>query len=456
MLKTIYDHSPIWAQNLMTSADGFRKNRSRYGSRYQQQRDFLPLYDSWTLEEKQKFQLNRLRSFLQHAHDNSAFYRERIPQEFIDDLSSLNELAELPTIDKETLRQNITDIFTVSSKNSVESHTGGTTGKSLIVRTTFDDSYERMAQLDHFKSCVGFENRKMRRASFTGKHIVPARQSTGAMWRFNHPTNQLLFSSIRLSPFNAEKYAAALNDFRPHALDGFPSAMVIVARYILAHNVKLNFKPLALFPTAETLTAEYRQVLQEAFQAPVYDQYASSEGAPFVTECSANRLHFKINSGVFELGPDGNTLVTSFTTRGTPLIRYDIGDRIVPDQSANLCECGVQEPLAQEIEGRAIDFLVRPDGARVYAGQTANILKNVNNSVVKAQFRQTDTLGVRLLLVVDHSRWNQVDLDALSSDYRDTMGSDSGLDLMYVDDITPASSGKHRLIVNSIGDDDDI
>lgn len=450
-LKVIYDYSPIWAQNLMTSADGYHKNRSRYGAGYWDYRASLPEYDALPLEHKQQYQLDRLRHFLQYSRDSSTFYRDRIPQDFISDMTSVNDLVGLPILGKETLRKNIERVFTVPKKRSIESHTGGTTGTSLIVRTTIANSYERMAQLDHFKACIGFENRQMRRASFTGKHIVPARQASGAMWRMNRPTNQLLFSSIRLSPSNAAGYIAALNAFRPHALDGFPSAMAVLAKHMLVHGIKLNYKPLALFPTAETLTDELRETLEAAFAAPTYDQYASSEGAPFVTECRARRLHIKLNSGVFEPGPDGNTLVTSFTTEGTPLIRYDIGDRIVPDEATRQCECGIEEPLAIRIDGRSGDYLVRPDGGRIYSGQTSNILKNVNNSIVKAQFQQDDPTKVKLLLVVDATKWSQADVTSLNSDFRQTMSPSSELELIFVDDIELASSGKHRLILNRIG-----
>ena len=434
----------------MTSAEGLRKNRKRYGRGYWEAREFLPTYDSWTLEEKQAYQLERLRNFMQYARDNSDFYRERIPQDFIADLQSPSDLRSLPILDKETLRENIDRVFTVDRKNATEGHTGGTTGKSLVVRSTIPNSFERMAQLDHFKSVIGFENRKMRRASFTGKHIIPFRQTSGPLWRLNRPTNQLLFSSLRLSPDNAKDYVAALNKYRPHALDGFPSAMAILARYMLQQNITLEYQPIGLFPTAETLTAELREVLETAFGAPAYDQYASSEGAPFIYECPSRRLHIKLNSGVFEPGPDGNTLVTSFTTEGTPLIRYDIGDRVILDEQTRQCECGIEEPLALRIDGRAGDFLTRADGAHIYSGQTSNILKNVNNSIVEAQFRQDSTAKVTLLLVIDQIKWSDADLKQLNLDFTETMGPGVELKLEFVSAIERAPSGKHRLIVSNL------
>ena len=57
----------------------------------------------------------------------------------------------------------------------------------------------------------------------------------------------------------------------------------------------------------------------------IKDQYASSEGAPFIFECPHGKMHIDITSGVFEVldesGNDadmGELVVTSFSTRGTP------------------------------------------------------------------------------------------------------------------------------------------
>ena len=86
------------------------------------------------------------------------------------------DLCSLPTISKEDIRENIDKVITISKKNALKGHTGGTTGKSLTVYSTKADSMKRMAMLDHFKSRVGYEHLKMKRATFNGKHIIPPEQ----------------------------------------------------------------------------------------------------------------------------------------------------------------------------------------------------------------------------------------------------------------------------------------
>ena len=64
------------------------------------------------------------------------------------------------------------------------------------------------------------------------------------------------------------------------------------------------------------VTSSGRELLERVFSCNVYDQYASSEGAPFVAECGSQVLHIELTSGVFEHFEEGSdaVLVTSFTT----------------------------------------------------------------------------------------------------------------------------------------------
>ena len=67
-------------------------------------------------------------------------------------IKTTEDLKKLPIVDKEMLRKNIHECFTLSNKNSeLEGHTGGTTGKSLVVLYTIEDQMKRMATLDHLK-----------------------------------------------------------------------------------------------------------------------------------------------------------------------------------------------------------------------------------------------------------------------------------------------------------------
>lgn len=300
VLEKFYDRSPIFFQNIMVSVSGYHRNITRYGKTYYEYRKFLSDFDTWSLERKLEYQRQELVKFIKHAVNHSKFYRELYKNIDIDSIKTTDDLMRLPIVDKEMLRANIDNVVTIPRKGAVEGHTGGTTGKSLVVLFTPDDMMKRMAFLDHFKARVGFEHRKMRRATFNGKHIVPPNQRKKVFWRYNAACKQMIYSSFHLTEENMKYYVESLNRFKPHAIDGFFMSMCDVAGYIERHRIKLEFTPIAIFPTSETLTKAGRELLERVFKCKVFDQYASSEGAPFVTECENQVLHMELASGVFE------------------------------------------------------------------------------------------------------------------------------------------------------------
>lgn len=451
ILQKIYDHSPIFFQNLMTTCSGYQKNNVRYGKTYYEYLDFLRDFDGWALERKLEFQRCKLVNFIHYAYEHSKFYRNLYKNIDIASIQTINDLKKLPIVDKEMLRQNIADVVTVSRQQAVEGHTGGTTGKSLVILSTVEDAMKRMAMLDHFKERVGFKHRLMKRATFMGKHIIPPKQTQKIFWRYNASCKQMLYSSFHLSEANMKYYIQSLNTFKPDALDGFFTCMCDLASYIEWHDLALQFTPVAIFPTSETLTTSGRQLLERVFHSKVYDQYASSEGAPFVTECPNQVLHMELASGVFEHFEEDNdeVLVTSFTTHGTPLIRYRIGDCM---EFADIpCSCGLQSPTVHSIQGRRLDFLYTVEGAKINMGNVANSLKNIPNAIIRAKFVQEKVGEITILLEVDKTRYKEEYDILLVDEFQHKMGMTTKVIIKHVDEISRASSGKFRMIENIVG-----
>ena len=448
--EKIYDLSPIFFQNIMVSLKGHLNSRQRYGRAYKEYRAFLQDYDTWSIEKKLQYQQDELIAFVRFAFEKSAFYNELYKNIDIESIRSVEDLKRLPVLEKEMLRKNIDTVQTYPDEPCLFSNTGGTTGKSLQVAMTHADMMRRMAMLDHFKSKVGFEHRKMRRATFNGKHIVPPKQTKKCFWRYNASCKQKIYSSFHITEENMKYYVEDLNKFKPHALDGFFTSMCDIAGYIERHNIQLAFTPVAIFPTSETLTAEGRALLERVFGCKVYNQYASSEGAPFVNDCIHQQLHVELASGVFETYGDNNeVLVTSFTTRATPLIRYRIGDCMVFDYDTK-CPCGNNLPIVRRIEGRKLDFLYNAQGAKINAGNVSNILKYLPNVVIHSRFVQDKKEEVTLLLEVDEALYKIEYEDLIRQEFAHTFGHDTRLIISYVDEISREVSGKYRMIKNNV------
>lgn len=450
MLQKVYDTSPVPLQHVMATLKGYRLNHERHGRLYRNHRQWLADFDRLSYEEKLAHQEQALAAFVRHAYEHSAYYRNSYDAAGVDvtSIHSLADLTALPTVDKEDIRANAHDVMVSEGVGrTVVAQTGGTTGKSLYVSCSIDDLQHRMAVLDHFKARVGFEHRRMRRASFSGRHLVPSGQRGGPYVRRNLAARQLLLSSFHLNETTAAAYLGELNRFRPKALDGFPSGLLTLARHMLAHGIRLDHEPMAIFPTAETVTDADREVLETAYGAKVYNQYASSEGAPFITECTAGRLHVEMSTGVFEF-IDGEIVVTSFSTHATPLIRYRIGDRATPS-TAHSCPCGNESEMVEQLTGRGSQFLYRSDGTRVYSPHLANIFKHVPNAIIEAQLTQRRLGTVELSVVVDGERAEAFD-DVMRDQFAHKFDPATSVIIQHVDMIPTEVSGKRPFVKNLV------
>jgi len=451
-LEKLYDKSPIFFQNVMTSISGYQRNITRYGKMYHDTRRFLGEFDTWSLEEKKDFQQKELLKLIKYAYNNSQFYKELYKDVNVENFKTINDLKLLPIVDKEMLRANLESVTTIKASAAIEGHTGGTTGKSLVVLFTKEDMMKRMAMLDHFKSRIGFEHIKMKRATFNGKHIIPPTQYKKVFWRYNAACKQKMYSSFHLTEENMKYYVESLNKFKPQAIDGFFMSICDIANYIERHNLKITFTPIAIFPTSETLSQSGRELLERVFKCKVYDQYASSEGAPFVTECEKQELHIELSSGVFEKyeKDTDEVLVTSFTTYGTPLIRYKIGDAMTFEDTQQVCECDNQTPIVKEIQGRNLDFLYTFEGAKINGGNVANLFKNMPNALIRAQAIQDNMNEVKVLLEVDRRIYKSEYDNLLKDEFVHKFGKKTKITIVHVDEIPKESSGKFKMIKNSL------
>jgi phenylacetate-CoA ligase len=265
------------------------------------------------------------------------------------------------------------------------------------------------------------------------------------------------YSTFHIKSDYLKYYVEDLIKFRPQYLVGFPSTILEIAKYGLNNEYDFPEKTVkAVFPTAESITNEMRSVIEKFFKTKLYDQYASSEGAPFIFECKKGNLHLELRSGVFEVLDEndqptrsGRLVLTSFTTEGTPLIRYDIGDSITLEDPNKICDCGNNNPMVLEIHGRIDDYVYSPENGKINIINIANSIKDTEG-VVRFQIVQNFLNQLDLNIVIDSSTYFPKVEAKLLQNWRDRVGEDMKLILHYVNDIPVEKSGKFRIVKNNI------
>lgn len=445
MLQFIYNHAPIAFQNLMISIKGKQLIKQRYTSYYYDELKRLR-----NCQDPFELQQQRMKEFYKYIKNKSNFHSKRL-MKFNNEID-IDNLEHYPVLEKEDIRNNIDEIITGGPNDLLKSGTGGSTGKSLKFYTSKYDMSRKIAYLDYFKEQHGVY-KGMKRVSIGGRKIIPNHQKKKIFWRYNEPLNQLLFSAYHADGENLKYYVQKLNDFKPETLDGFPTVLHRISKYILENNIKLTFTPIAIFPTAEALTDEMKKDIEKAFNCPVRNQYASSEGSPFITENTDGELELGPMSGYFELekveGKIYELIVTGFYTTTTPLFRYRIGDSV--ELYEDLPENYTQQDIKiKRIIGRNNDFLYSSEKGMITNVHLSTAIRSLGTDVKESQFIQNEKDRIIVNLVIDDSANKEIIIDKLTKELKVRFGNSTQFDINFVDSIALTKGGKKRFTINNL------
>ncbi len=118
-----------------------------------------------------------------------------------------------------------------------------------------------------------------------------------------------------------------------------------------------------------------RTALEEAWGAPVYDNYGTHEIGLVAFECSSKSRHLNEDTVFVEIcdektganlpdGELGNVVATSLYRSIPPFIRYNLRDRMAISPH-EVCECGLCSRKLSSMMGRA-DEMVKLRGTNIY------------------------------------------------------------------------------------------
>lgn len=435
---------PVFIQNILISLYNSLQYRVRHGGRYCFYKDYYKSLSGAIASEIKLEYEKRLKYFLSKSVNDSIWYSPN---------KKYKALTDFPILNKEEIINNLDKIATINEKDAVVSLTGGTTGASMKVLYTKENTQERHALLDHFRAQYGYKLGK-KCAWFSGKNIVTeANLKKGICYRDDYINKIRFFSTFHITDSNFDVYWTAFCKFAPEYIVGFPSSVYELCSMAAARGLKLDNTVKAFFPTAETLLPIHREVIGSVLGCKIADQYASSEGAPFILECEQGGLHIHPLTGVFEVvdenmqpAQEGEILVTSFTTEGTPLIRYRIGDRIKLAPEDKQCACGSCFPLVEKIEGRSTDYILSPTHGKVNLGNISNSTKGVEG-IIQFQVIQKEVNKVQVLVVASADFYEK-DKSKFIAALTERFGQELAIDLKVVSEIPKEKSGKFRFVKN--------
>lgn len=372
-----------------------------------------------------------------------------------DEIVGTLDIGSLSILKKIDIVNNFDEIRTVEKKGSIINQTSGTTGSSLKTYMTRDDMQERWSIVDTHKEAHGFKFGK-KTAWFSGKNLITEQDiSKGICSHYDFINKIRYYSTFHINNKNFDIYWESLNAYQPEFIVGFPSSIFTICEIADSKGLRIKKPVNVFFSTSENLTPKYREVISRVLGCKIADHYSASEGAPIILECTASSLHLNPLSGVVEVLDEnllpvreGELIVTSFTSHGTPLIRYRVGDiiKLAPDDKT--CVCGSSFLLIESIEGRSSDYIYSPEKGKVNQVNIGNSAKGIDG-IVSFQIIQEIETEITLRLVVSDD-YNKVEESNFLSAIRERVGKKIEINIQYVDEILREKSGKFRIVKNSL------
>lgn len=452
----IYSSLPPFAQNIACSYYGYLESKIRFSSQYADAFASLLKSDFYSSPSIARHKRNSLALALLLAKDFPLY-----PELSAYPVSTLlNEpfdvLASLPILTKSRLLQ-FQESRSSSPRGAIVGYTSGTTGTPLRL---FKDR-KSVA----FQWAIWYRHRRRFGVSrgdlsvnFTGKPVVPTKQSGPPFWRFNAAFNQYLVSMQHINAGNILSIVGFLNSIEPSFYSGYPSIISEVSRLAIEAGSSLSAKsrPRVVFTGAENIYEYQKNYIQSFTQAVLADQYGLAEGCCNLSQCEYGNYHEDFEFGHIELAPHsiqadgcvtGEIIATSFHNPAMPLLRYSTGDIATRSGSNYRCPCGRQSSVFMNLEGRIDDYIVTPDARRIM--RFDYIFKDTTE-ILEAQVLQLAHDSVKILAVpADPSLISSFELKCLRN-FRRYISDQMSVSFEYVDAIPRTASGKFKAVVSNL------
>lgn len=406
------------------------------------------------LQINKKKQAKKLYNLVKYAENNIPYYRDIIRNKKISysRKTIFQDIKKLPVLTKEDIDKNFDSLINKNIKSCTNT-SGGSTGKQVTFLQT-----AHMYDYDAATTSLSKEWAGRKEGELIIKLWGSERDALkgGSGWKgflVRNFTNVILLNTYLMTEEDILNHISTINKKRPKILVAYADCAFEVAQFILDNNIKV-YSPTAIITSAGTLFPKFRQIIQQAFQCPVFDRYGSREVGGVAFECNKhNGLHVNIFNHYVEIldnklrdvkkeGAKGEIYVTSLHNYAMPLIRYRIED--IGQVTNKKCACGRGLPLIKKIEGR-VGYTIRTKHSSVSSTALTTtfyypksikryqVIQNKNNFLIKIEVR-------------DKRQWQKDQKELLLKLQKLLKGTK--IEFRIVNKIHPTKSGKFLFFIN--------
>jgi phenylacetate-CoA ligase len=455
----IYGKLPIVVQNVLISIFGYTWRKRRLGGVFKEEIIRAKQRESFLNQNWNEYQESQMRSLLIHAFDTVLFYtksfeKNGISREEIESIT-LDKLAQFPILEKEDLRAyGKSDLLSSKLDNKGEffSSSGSTgTPTSIYFSVRMHQIWSAIFEA-RIRNWAGLTY-KTPRGMIGGRRVVMEGNSNGPFYRYNFAEKQTYFSAYHINLSNVSDYIKGMSKHGVEYMTGYAMSNYFLAKFIEKSGLKAP-KLKAVITSSEKLTAEMRDTFRRVYGCNTFDSYSGVEACGLISECEHGKLHMSPDAGILEVvksdgqhaqpGETGELICTGLLNFDQPLIRYRIGD-VVTLSSDQICKCGRNMPIVDEIMGRIEDTVVGSDGRLMvrFHGIFVGLSSIVEGQIIQ---EEVDSFVVNVVLTSKLT-------EDISSTIKERMVSQLGevdVKICELDSIPRNQNGKFKAVISKV------
>ncbi len=331
----------------------------------------------WPPEQLRSLQETQLRRLVQHAYASVPVYRRLWDQANVHpgNITSLDDLARLPLMDKRALRAAYPDqalAIGIDRRQLVQYASSGSTGQPFQFVMSRAEKGRRWAAMLRCWAWAG-AYQGVRQVYIKDGHALGS-FSHGLMHHVEQAATRMIgLSAYDVHDEHVDKVIAELQRYQPRVINTYPATGHRLAQEMEKRGARLPLH--AIITSGEVLFPYLREAMERWFACPVHDFYGG-EGMDVAFQCGQSRYyHINVETTILEVidddgrplppGHEGQIVLTNLINYSMPFVRYAIGDIGALAEPEARCPCGRGLPLLDHVTGRSSDQLTLPDGRQL-------------------------------------------------------------------------------------------
>lgn len=412
--------------------------------------DMFYLYRHYGKDNELEIQNKLLKKILKYAYTNCEYYSN-----IAKGLKDKDDIKNYPFINKQVIRENYDGIVSKYKDKMIYNiaRTSGSTGRPLefFNGNGIDDYYQYQLWLKN-----GYvEGDKI--LSIMGVEISDEDVNNNIFWMetpiYKSSYGQYNLSGLYLKEDNIHLFVDYILNLKPEFIRSHSSSIYEISKYILDHNIEVDFKVKGIELTSEKSFDYQWETIRKAFNTKVFLQYGHTECCFFgYSYDDSMKVRMEPLYGYVEIldeegnqvkeGETGEVVVTTLHNYVMPFIRYRTGDLAVYGGYDG------KYLILNEIIGRRQDYLFDKDMKKILLTPilAEHHLKALGN-ILRWQYEQNVPGEVTIHIIKDVG-YNQEDEDEIKDAFIKYGNIKCIFD--YVDNIKRAPRGKSQLLIQNI------